>query len=219
MLAAGGGKRFKSKAPKPLVNINSKPLIIYSLQTLSKHPSVKSIILAVNTKNAHGIKKVLKRYRIGKIKKIVLGGLRRQDSVFNAIMETDKNTDLILIHDAARPFIEKNTVTAVIRQAQNTGAAIVGVPAKATIKKVSEKFIVKETLERRALWEIQTPQVFKKDLILRAYKRFGNGGVTDDSMLVEKLGVKVSVVLGSYNNIKITTPEDLELARRIKNAV
>ena len=219
MLAAGNGVRFNSKVSKPLVNINSKPLIIYSLQTLSKHPLVKSIILAVNAKNAQGIKKALKRYRIGKIKKIVQGGLRRQDSVSNAIKESDKNTDLILIHDCARPFIDRNTVTSVVRKAQNSGAAIVGVPAKATIKKVSQNLTVKETLERRALWEIQTPQVFKKELIMRAYKKFGRKDVTDDSMLVEKLGKRVSVVLGSYNNIKITTPEDLELARWIGNAI
>ena len=124
-----------------------------------------------------------------------------------------------MIHDAARPFIDKDTVTAVIKTAQNTGAAIVGVPVKATIKKLTGKFVVKATIEREGLWEIQTPQVFKKRLILNAYKKFGNADVTDDAMLVEKLGQRVSVVLGSYNNIKVTTPEDLILAQAIAKSL
>lgn len=218
MLAAGTGARLKSKIPKPLARIIRKPLIIYSLVTLSKHPLIKGIILVVNAKNTQSIIKEIRKYRIRKIEKIVQGGRRRQDSVFNGIKALDKSTDLVLIHDAARPFIDKDTVTAVIKMAQNTGAAIVGVPVKATIKRLvvsGERLAVKETIDRKNLWEIQTPQVFKKRLILNAYKKFGNADVTDDAMLLEKLGQRVSVVLGSYNNIKVTTPEDLELAKAI----
>ena len=180
---------------------------------------IKGIILVVNAKNAQGILKEVKKYHIRKIKKVVEGGERRQDSVFNALNAADKDTDMILIHDGARPFIDKYTVTSVIKMAKNTGAAIVGVPAKATIKKVNGKFIVKETVDRKGLWEIQTPQVFKKELILRAFIKSANRDVTDDATLVEKLGRKVSVVLGSYNNIKVTTPEDLKLARGIADAI
>lgn len=218
VLAAGKGARLKSKAPKPLARIMRKPLIIYSLATLSKHPLINSIILVVNSKNAQSIIKEIRKYRIRKIEKIVQGGRRRQDSVFNGIKAADKNTGLVLIHDAARPFIDKVTVTAVIKRAQNTGAAIVGVPVKATIKRLTvngKRQAVKETIDRKNIWEIQTPQVFKKQLILNAYKKFGNADVTDDAMLVEKSGQAVSVVLGSYNNIKVTTPEDLELAEAI----
>jgi 2-C-methyl-D-erythritol 4-phosphate cytidylyltransferase len=164
----------------------------------------------------------MKKYRIDKISKIVEGGRRRQDSVLKGVEALDSRTDLVLIHDAVRPFITKEMVFSVIREGQRTGAAVVGVPVKATIKEVKTqkpkrktKPIVKETLNRNNLWEIQTPQVFKKELLLKAYKRFGNVSVTDDAMLVEKLGAKVSVVLGSYKNIKITTPEDLVIARAI----
>lgn len=215
VLAAGKGLRLESKIPKPLARINSKPVIIYSLETLSRHPLVKYIILVVNSKNSKSIIKEVKKLRIKKIEKIIQGGRRRQDSVLNGLKALDNDTHLVLIHDAARPFIDKDTLSGVIKTAKESGAAIVGVPVKSTIKRISDKFIVKETIERKGLWEIQTPQVFKKDLILRAYKKFGKTDVTDDAMLVERLGEKVSVVLGSYNNIKITTPEDLKLAKAI----
>ncbi|MDD5355918.1 MAG: 2-C-methyl-D-erythritol 4-phosphate cytidylyltransferase, partial [Candidatus Omnitrophica bacterium] len=124
-----------------------------------------------------------------------------------------------LIHDAARPFAGNKLVSSLIKASRAYGAAIAGVPVKATIKKIrgGNKKIkaVEKTIERNTLWEIQTPQVFKKDLILKAYEKFGNIGVTDDAMLVEKLKKSVRVVLGAYNNIKITTPEDLMIARAI----
>jgi len=225
LLAAGRGLRFGSKIPKPLAKACAKPIIIYSLEVLSKHPLVKDIIVVVNNKNAKGVISKIRQYHINKVKRIVQGGLRRQDSVLNALSVIDGKTDLILIHDAARPFIYSDTITSAIEEAKCHGAAIVGVPVKATIKKVvtrspcqevTRKTIVKETLDRSGLWEIQTPQVFRKDLILKAYKKLGKRTVaTDDAMLVEKLGARVSVVLGSYDNIKITTPEDLVLAEAI----
>ena len=238
VLAAGKGLRFsrpnsftvrggipthKSKmvesgisgVPKPLVEINSKPIIIYCLKIISKHPSIKDIVVVVNAQIRNRIIKAIKRYRISKIIRVVAGGRRRQDSVYQGLGAIDERTDLVLIHDGVRPFITKGIITSVIKKAKDTGAAIVGVPVKATVKEVSSKFVVKRTLERDNLWEIQTPQVFGKDLILRAYEKSGNADVTDDAMLVEKLGAKVSAVLGSYDNIKITTPEDLRLAEAI----
>jgi 2-C-methyl-D-erythritol 4-phosphate cytidylyltransferase len=125
----------------------------------------------------------------------------------------------VLIHDAARPFVDAKSVSAAISAARRTGAAVSGVKVKGTIKKVTREKIVKETLRREELWEIQTPQVFKKELLLRAYKRFGCQDVTDDAALVEKLGLPVSISPGSYLNIKITTPEDLIFARGIWNTV
>jgi 2-C-methyl-D-erythritol 4-phosphate cytidylyltransferase len=143
----------------------------------------------------------------------------------NALCVIDRQTNLILIHDAVRPFIDKRILSSVIREAKRYGAAIAGVPVKATIKRVKgqglsgkSKGRVEKTLNRENIWEIQTPQVFRKDLILKAYKKFGNLDVTDDSMLVEKLGARVGVVLGSYSNIKITIPEDLILAEAIAKA-
>ncbi|MCX5703881.1 MAG: 2-C-methyl-D-erythritol 4-phosphate cytidylyltransferase [Candidatus Omnitrophica bacterium] len=245
VLAAGRGLRFsrpnsftpgggippsvrryagRAKVSKPLVKIDSQPLIIYCLKTLSSHLYIKDIVLVVNAENKEAIVREIARYKITKIKRVVMGGPRRQDSVKSGLKAQGAYADLVLIHDAARPFIDKGMVGSVIREAQTCGAAIVGVPVKATIKQVirsggqeaRSRFAVEKTLDRSRLWEIQTPQVFKKDLILRAYKKFASHTeVTDDAMLVERLGVKVSIVLGSYNNIKITTPEDLVLAQGI----
>ncbi len=224
VLAAGQGLRLKSRFSKPLIEINSKPIIIYCLQILNQQPDIKDIIVVANAKNLRGIADKVKKYHISKIKNIVLGGQARQDSVTCGLRCVDSRTDLVLIHDAVRPFIDKETVSSVIRAAGNTGAAIVGVPVKATIKETRQpltascgRLTVKKTLKRDNLWEIQTPQVFKKELILEAYRKFNNIDVTDDAMLVEKLGARVGIVLGSYANIKITTREDLIIAEAILN--
>lgn len=214
VLAAGKGIRFESKTPKPIVKINSKPIIIYCLQTLSKHPSIRDIVVVVNTINSKEIISKINQYHIGKVIAVVKGGLRRQDSVRNGLKVIDSRTDLVLIHDGVRPFIDRNIVSLAIKEARLSGAAIVGVPVKATIKKVKSLFVEK-TIERKDLWEIQTPQVFKKDLILKAYEKFADAYVTDDASLVEKLGTKARLVMGSGFNIKVTTPEDVILAEAI----
>jgi len=229
VLAAGKGLRFSRfnsftvrGGTKPLIKVNSKPIIIRCLGILSQHPYIKDIIVVANSKNSISITREIKQYRIKKIKDIILGGRLRQDSVINGLKAMDMRTGLVLIHDAVRPFIDKDMVSSVIKEASRYGAAIVGAPVKDTVKKVRKSGnqevrsrIVEKTLNRDELWEIQTPQVFKKKLILEAYERFGNIEVTDDASLVEKLRVKVKVVRGSYNNIKITTPEDLILAEAI----
>lgn len=214
VLAAGKGFRFRSKVSKPLAEISSQPAIIYCLDTLSKHREIKEIILVVNANNSQSIAKKVKQYHIKKIRGVIRGGQLRQESVINGLKAISPKADLVLIHDGVRPFIDKKAVSSVIKEAKSSGAAIVGVPVKATIKVVAGR-IVKKTLDRSNLWEVQTPQVFKKDLILKAYKRFGSIRATDDAMLVEKLGARVSIVLGSYANIKITTPEDLVIAEAL----
>jgi 2-C-methyl-D-erythritol 4-phosphate cytidylyltransferase len=214
VVAAGRGVRFKSKISKPLVTIDRRPVILYSLRTLSAHPYVKDIIVVVNAGNKKRIAAAIRRHRIGKIARLVLGGPLRQDSVRNGLRVLSSRADLVLIHDAARPFIDAGMVSAVIQKARTSGAAVAAVPVKATIKRARNRQ-VKETVDRRNLWEIQTPQVFKKDLILRAYRKFGSKSVTDDAALVEKLKAPVDLVMGSYFNIKLTTPEDLSLAEGI----
>lgn len=219
VVAAGKGRRLKTKVPKPLVKINSQPIIVYAVKNLSRHPEIKDIIIVANLGNLKGIRAAFKRYNIAKLKKIVLGGRLRQNSVLNGLKAMDKKTELVLIHDGVRPFINKNIVSSTIAAAKKSGAAVAGMPVKATIKKIknqkSKVKIVEKTIDRDNLWEIQTPQVFKKGLILKAYQEAGSTQVTDDAALIEKLGKKVKVVTGSRLNIKITTPEDLLLARAI----
>ena len=215
ILAAGQGKRLKTALPKPLIKIGKLPVIIYSLGSLNAHPDVDEIIIVVSAGNQKAITQAIKRYTFKKVKVFVLGGKRRQDSVDNGLKAVSVNSNWVLIHDSARPFIDQESITQVIAAAKETGAAILGVPVKATIKSIKFKGIVDKTLERGNLWEIQTPQVFKKEIIFSAYKKYSKKNVTDDASLVEKLGKKVKLVRGSYENIKITTPEDLLFAQAI----
>jgi len=138
VLAAGRGKRFKSRISKPLARINSKPIIIYCLQILNKHPFVSDITVVVNEENSKEIINRISQYRIDKVTRIVKGGLRRQDSVARALSAIDKKTDFILIHDGARPFINGSLISSVMKAATRCGAAIVGVPVKTTIKEVTK---------------------------------------------------------------------------------
>ncbi|MFH0739256.1 MAG: 2-C-methyl-D-erythritol 4-phosphate cytidylyltransferase [Candidatus Omnitrophota bacterium] len=218
VLAAGRGLRFNLKVSKPLSQVSSRPVIAYCLERLQRHPSISDIIVVVNAMNRKGITAVIKRFKISKASTVVLGGRRRQDSVRNGLKIISNRTEFVLVHDAARPFINTKIVSTLIRQARRLGAAIPAVPARSTIKRVSPRMIVEKTISRDNLWEAQTPQVFNRELLLKAYKRFGHIDVTDDAMLVEMLGVKVVVVPGSYDNIKITTPQDLALAETISKS-
>ena len=214
LLAAGKGLRFRSRVSKLLIKLGSRTLVTYSLEALSRHPEIKEIIVVVNAANEKGVAAILKNHNYKKVIRVVEGGVRRQDSLGNALKFADSRSKLVLIHDAARPFINRKIISDAIKAARKSKASVSAVPVKATIKE-GVGGVVKKTLNRDLLWEIQTPQVFKKNLILQAYKKFGKINVTDDAMLVEKLGSKVKVVLGTYKNIKITTPEDLAIARAI----
>ena len=214
VLAAGKGQRLKSRVSKPLVKVGGKPLLAYSLKAFAQNSRVHEIIVVVNQSNARAVSAMLKDFRPAKIKKIILGGKRRQDSVSNGLKALDAKAELVIIHDGARPFITKEMIDSIMREAFESGAAIAAVPVKATIKEVSGDY-VRKSLERSSLWETQTPQVFKRSLIQQAYERFGKLDVTDDAMLVERMGVRPRVVFGSYTNIKVTTPEDLIIAEAI----
>jgi 2-C-methyl-D-erythritol 4-phosphate cytidylyltransferase len=224
LLAAGIGKRFNSSLAKPLVKLGKRQIIDYSLKALERHPGVKEIILVVNSGNIKPIATLIKNSGLKKVRKLVLGGARRQDSVFNALNKVSPQSQLILIHDCARPFVKATEISTLISRAAKTGAAILGVPVKATIKQVTglkshaARLTVKKTLDRNSLWEIQTPQVFRKSLLLKAYQEFKDVDVTDDAALVEKLRKRVELVRGSYDNIKITTPEDLTIAKALLKA-
>ncbi len=214
VVAAGLGVRFKSKTSKPLTKINGKPALACCLQSLEKHKDIKTIVIVVNEDNAKEIKKIVSDYKFKKVSQFVTGGKRRQDSVLNGLNVLDKSYDFILIHDAARPFIDAVCLNDVLKKAYKYKTAILAVPVKPTIKEVVDGFVIK-TLNRENLWEIQTPQVFERNLLVKAYEKFVNQDVTDDASLMEKMGLSVRVVMGSYDNIKLTTLEDLELAQII----
>jgi len=224
VLAAGKGKRLGALASKPLVEINSKPVLSYCLYTLSRHPEITGIVVVANSQNLQGVKNIIKESGVGKVRAVILGGKRRQDSVLAGLKALDNKAGLVLIHDADRPFIDRKDLTRVLSAAGTCGAAILGIPVKATIKqgkrqkakgKTCLPLIIEKTIERDRLWEAQTPQVFRREIILEAYRRFKDISVTDDSSLVERLGYPVIIVQGSELNIKITTPGDLILAETI----
>ena len=213
--AAGRGKRIRSKIQKPYIELCGKPIIAHTLLKLSKNKSIAEIIVAVNRKSVDKVKRdIIAKFRIKKTK-VVAGGKERKDSVFNALRNVSEDVDYVLIHDCARPLVTDKVIIASLKTAQRFNVSVVAVPVKPTLKLIGKNGRISRTPDRRNFWEAQTPQVFKKSLLEKAYKRLGriSASLTDDSMLVERLGVKPKVVLGSYSNIKITTQEDLALAK------
>lgn len=208
--AAGQGKRMGS--PKQFIKIGGRPMLWWTLSVFQKTKAIDEIILVVNAEE----KNQTKGFKFSKIKKVVAGGRERQDSVNNGLKALPENTEIVVIHDGARPLVTAGMIEAAIHQAKKHGAAVVGVPVKDTIKLVNPKpGTVNRTLQRDRVWAAQTPQVFKRDLIMRAYQKYGKQKVTDDAMLVEKMGKPVKMLMGSYLNLKITTPDDLLLAEAL----
>jgi 2-C-methyl-D-erythritol 4-phosphate cytidylyltransferase len=213
--AAGQGKRMGAGKNKLLLELNSIPVLIHSLKVFEDDELCEGIILAIHPQDEAEFKILLKKYRMKKVFNLVPGGRERQDSIYNAL-KTIKTDGIILVHDAARPFILKEHIHRLIETAQETGAAIIGVPAKDTMKKVHDHEVV-ETVERSSLWAVQTPQAFRISILLEAYEKAERDHFigTDDSSLVERIPYQVAMVEGDYDNIKLTTPEDLYFAEAI----
>lgn len=212
ILGAGKGKRMGGRVSKQFLEIEGRPLLAYTLDKFQAHTLIDEIIVVTPKEDIdYCWQKIIYRYNFTKVNKIVSGGKERQDSVYQGLLALPEDTEWVVVHDGVRPLISAPVITDVLRAAFEKGAAIVGVPAKDTIKVVKDNFIVQETPSRKALWQIQTPQVFKKEVLVKAYQDAqATGWVgTDDASLVERLGAPVFVVQGDYNNLKITTPEDL----------
>ncbi len=212
IVAAGSGTRFGSTTPKPFVLLEKKPLIVHSLTVFERCINIGSIVIVGHEDHLARFKALAKKFK--KVSAIVSGGASRADSVKYGLAAVDGLYDHVLVHDAARPLIDIAMLTRIIAALERSPAVICAVPAKATIKEVDAKSMtVTRTLPRASLWEVQTPQGFKRSLLEKAHGQEFRGEATDDAMLVEHLGVKVKVVKGDYRNIKITTPEDLLLAQ------
>lgn len=213
--AAGTGARMNLDLAKPLIEIKTKPIIILTLETLQAHPLIDEIVLIFHKDGLEQARALVKKHGISKVSRVIPGGASRRESVRNGLEVVDSRTKYVVIHDGVRPFVDEACITRVIEEAKICGAAVAGVPVKPTIKRLNPQMEVEETLKRESLWEIQTPQVFEKELIQKAYLRSVKTGVPDDASLVELLGKRVRVVMGSYFNIKITTQEDLVFADSI----
>lgn len=217
ILAAGQGKRMNSKVAKQFMMLSDKPVLCYSIQAFEES-NVEDIILVVSPGEEEYVKQMMEPYHFKKIRSIAPGGKERYYSVYEGLRHI-KATEYVLIHDGARPCITPMVINHVIDKVQQTKACIVGVPVKDTIKIVDSKGTVIQTPAREQVWAIQTPQAFEYQLILSAYERLikeEDTSVTDDAMALEKMtGHPVYTMIGDYENIKITTPEDLIIAEQI----
>lgn len=210
--AAGFGKRLKSKTKKPLVLLRSKPLISYALAALERSGSIDAVIVAAEISLVNSIKKIISRFGFKKVKEVVAGGSTRFESVRNCLARIGPEFDIVLIHDGARPFLEGPVIADSVRLAARYGACVVAVPESDTVKLAGKDLFIKRTLDRNNIYRAQTPQVFRRELIVGYYKNKRSANVTDDAQVLEMAGKKIKILKGTYRNIKITTKEDLKLA-------
>ncbi|MGD0885283.1 MAG: 2-C-methyl-D-erythritol 4-phosphate cytidylyltransferase [Thermodesulfovibrionales bacterium] len=211
--AAGLGKRLGPGTNKPFYHLLDKPLIVWTLEALERISEIGEIIPVIKESDMEASIKIFEHCCFSKVKRVAQGGKERQDSVYNGLKLLDKRTALVLIHDGVRPFVEATVIRKALGAIGTFDGVIAAVPLKDTIKEVAGD-VVKQTLPRESLWAIQTPQVFRYDSLIRAYEGAMQEGFysTDDSALVERMGGKVKIIMGSYTNVKITTPEDIPFA-------
>ena len=223
VLAAGSGSRMNQKKEKQFLLLDGKPVLYYSLRTFEAS-IVDEIILVTKEKDIDYCRQeIVEKYGFTKVRRIVSGGKERYDSVQRGLKAADKRNNIIMIHDAARPFVTNRMILDSISAARRYKACTVAVPVKDTIKVVDEYEFGVETPDRSTLYIIQTPQTFDKGLIREAYERLrisGDKDITDDTMIVERyLDQRVKMVEGSYKNIKITTPEDMPVAEALLSSL
>ena len=215
IVSAGKGHRFMEGKKKQFHFLEGKPVLAHTLDKFETCPLIRSIILVVGQEDMdYCLKEVVEKFEFKKVSQIVPGGKRRQESVKNGIDALPKDVKVVAIHDGVRPFVTKAMIEDSIQSAVRFGAVVLAMPVKETIKMSNPDGTVLKTLDRESLWQIQTPQTFQVNIIKAAYYQATKDGFagTDDASLVERLGVAVHILPGSYTNIKITTPEDLLLA-------
>jgi 2-C-methyl-D-erythritol 4-phosphate cytidylyltransferase len=214
IVAAGESKRIQNKVPKQFIEIGGKPVLAHTLESFEKCDKVDEILLVVSEDwLTYCSAEIVDKYGFMKIKKVISGGERRQDSVYRGLLAIPNNTSIVVIHDGVRPLVRASKITETIKMCQECKAVILAVPIKETVKRI-EDGSVHTTLNRDRLWIAQTPQTFDYKILLDAFEKAKSDGFigTDDASLVERLGIDVKIIEGDYDNIKITTPEDLILA-------
>jgi 2-C-methyl-D-erythritol 4-phosphate cytidylyltransferase len=218
--AAGKSSRFRdAHYKKPFAPLENRPVWLHSAERFVNRDDVKQVLVVIAPEDKdHFYSKFGANVAILGID-VVEGGAERSDSVQRALERVQENIDFIAIHDAARPCLADEWIDRVFAAAEKTGAAMLAVPVTATLKRVSKDQTIEETVSREGLWEAQTPQVFRRDLLLKAYAHRAATPATDDAQLVEQIGHKVTVVPGSPINIKITSKEDLHIAAHLLKAM
>ena len=211
--AGGTGTRMGGTVPKQFLELNGKPILYYTLKTLQDCGIISELILVVPEKEYdNACTDWLGKPEI--VTKVVVGGEKRQDSVYNGFCELSPQTEIVLVHDGVRPFLSHQMIQESVDAAREYGAAITAIPVNDTIKRVDDSGLVSKTVDREGLWRVQTPQVFRYELLEEAFKKANSEKFygTDEGTLIEHLGKPVKVVEGSEQNIKITRPEDLRLS-------
>ena len=217
IVAAGTGSRMNMGINKQFIKLEGKEIIAYTIEKFYNNSNIEDIVVVVKEDESEFFKKeILDKYNFKNVK-IAYGGKERQDSVYNGLKLLDEKCDVVLIHDGARPFVSDKIIDKSIEEAKEHKAIVVGVPVKDTLKFIDNDKNIVDTPNRSVLWAVQTPQTFDYNILIDAYKEaFKNKFYgTDDAMLVERIGYKVKMLEGSYNNIKITTQEDLNIGSQI----
>lgn len=219
--AAGLGTRMGAETPKQFLDLDGLPLVIFTLRRLAASSAITEFFIATRADEVPSLSERIALEKIGRPVRVVRGGGSRQESVANALAEVDSATEIVLVHDAVRPFVTREQIDRVIDEARSRGAAILGIPAIDTVKEVKraslpqDVALITATIPRERIVLAQTPQAFSFALLKQAFAKAAEDGSTgsDEASLVERLGHEVHVVLGSERNIKITRPADMELAR------
>jgi 2-C-methyl-D-erythritol 4-phosphate cytidylyltransferase len=221
VLAAGQGKRMNTSVAKQFLLLGNKPVIYYCLKAFEESSIDEIILVTGNDMVEYCKQEIVDRYQITKVTKVIEGGRERYDSVYQALLHTEKS-GYVLIHDGARPFITLELIERLIQEVKIQKACILGTPVKETVKVVNTDGYITATPNRETLWAAQTPQAFDYSLIRNAYDLFYKAetkydmGITDDAMVYEVLlNLPVKIIQGDYNNIKLTTPEDIIIAEEI----
>ena len=213
IVVAAGDSRRMAGVDKIFVPLMGHPLISYSLEVLHDAPQVGAIVLVLADHNLERGRRLVEEKGWHKIGDVCGGGERRQDSVRRGL-DRLPDSEWIIVHDGARPFIDSDLVARGLKEAGPTGAAVAAVPVKDTIKSADAELLVTETLPRDSLWAVQTPQVFRRQMLDEAHRHISKE-VSDDASMVERAGGKIRIFMGSYYNLKVTTPEDVTVAEAI----
>jgi len=211
VIVAAGESRRMGGVDKVLAPLGGKPVLARVVDAFESCPSVDQIVIVVSEQNIEPARQLVAEQGWSKVTDICAGGSRRQDSAVTGLGRLD-HCDWVVIHDGARPLVTADLIERGLEAARETGAAVAAVPVTDTVKVAGDDRLVQQTLPRHNLWAVQTPQVFRFDIIVDAFRKV-KAEVTDDASLVEQLGYKVKLYMGSYDNIKITTPDDLAMAQ------
>jgi 2-C-methyl-D-erythritol 4-phosphate cytidylyltransferase len=216
--AAGMSNRMGSRINKQFIAIDGKPILAHTIEKFEKCRYIDEIILVSKEEELDYCRKeIVKKYKFNKVANIIRGGKERQDSIYNGILALHEKTDIVLTHDGARPFVKNESIEDGIKGVIEHGACVIGVPVTDTIKVVSGENSIQSTPQRSLLWAAQTPQCFRKHILIKGYESAIADEFlgTDDSSIVERIGYDVKMIMGFYDNIKITTPEDITLAESL----